>query len=61
MSEKEMYSMLEGFCKQLDQKALNSFIVSMRDFTNEENKYASLTIVKKNGRITGFDLKITYR
>lgn len=56
-----MYSMLEGFCKQLDQKALNSFIVSMRDFTNEENKYASLTIVKKNGRITGFDLKITYR
>jgi len=31
----------------------------MRDFV--ENKYASLTIVKKNGRITGFDLKVTYR
>ncbi len=54
-----LFKEFDKFCNQLDEKTLNGFVVSMRDFI--ENEYASLTIVKKNGRITGFDLKITYR
>ncbi|MDO8886445.1 hypothetical protein [Candidatus Oleimmundimicrobium sp.] len=57
----ELFKELNKFCNQLDEKALSGFVASMQDFIDEKNKYASLTIAKKNGRVTGFDLKITYR
>jgi hypothetical protein len=57
----EIYNEFRVLCDRLNDEARQSFAQCIRDFNSTNHQYSVLTILKKNGKISGFDLIVTYR